>query len=137
LKIEKNGRELEKEKGVMRIIKAYVFLALGLGEILLGLAQRNLLISDFLLPGLILPVVALFSLFRGVRFGRRRERPADLLPDRLLSPVDFMRHSYKLMISASRVAGSRRATVLFPESQPPVSPGLRRVVFPCFLISGL
>jgi hypothetical protein len=40
-------------------------------------------------------------------------------------------------ISASRFSGSRRATVLFPVSQPPVSPGLRSRIFPDFLISGL
>ena len=33
---------------------------------------------------------------------------------------------YRVMISAVRAAGSRRATVLLPRSQPPASPGLTR-----------
>jgi len=35
-----------------------------------------------------------------------------------------LRTSYRVMISAFKAAGSRRATVLFPLSHPPASPGL-------------
>jgi hypothetical protein len=46
----------------------------------------------FLLPGLILPVVAFFPFFGRVGFAWGGERPADLFPGRFLAPVDLMRH---------------------------------------------
>jgi len=49
----------------------------------------------------------------------------------------FLNFQSKEMISASFVFGSKRATVLFPRSHPPVSPELRRRVFPLRSTRGL
>ena len=97
--------------------------------------ERFALPLDFFLPNLILAVVGFFALFRRLQLGRRGHGLAQFLPERLLSPVDLMGH--RTMISASPAAGSNRATVLWPVSHPPVSPGLTTRVFFCLRTSGL
>ncbi len=47
---------------------------------------------DLFLPALVFSVIAALSLFGGVRFCRRRQRPAQSLPDWLLTSIDAVRH---------------------------------------------
>jgi hypothetical protein len=96
------------------------------------------LISLWSCPALVLLFPRCFFLICGFSFSRRRRKGlSNLLPSRLLSPFYSSGHFFanqiplliggfaqRVIISVSQVEGSITATVLFPESHPPVSPGL-------------
>ena len=100
-------------------------------------------LAGFFFPDPVLAVVASLALFSRMGFPGRGQRLTDLLPDRFLSPMDWMCRrasplmDYKTIISAFPVSGQKKAMVLLPVSQPPVSPGLMIRVLPLFWISGL